>query len=163
MASNNLKKLRRELDLSQPAFAARAEVPLPTIRYLEQGGSTPRLDTAARIAKALGCPVLRVFPEIPIAGPGQGKAVFEATYREIIDALDDVSRLRFWLWGQLTNDVSFRAIMSPFGPKTYAWPDIIKRMHVDLGTFAAQARLDELIAELEKLQEKSRAKAAGKK
>ena len=48
-----LRRLRDERSLSQSGLARLADVPLGTIRNWEQDRRIPRLDTAARVAKAL--------------------------------------------------------------------------------------------------------------
>jgi transcriptional regulator with XRE-family HTH domain len=51
---DRLKKLREEAGLSQPKLAKAAGIPVGTIRNWEQNLRVPRLDTAFRVAKALG-------------------------------------------------------------------------------------------------------------
>jgi transcriptional regulator with XRE-family HTH domain len=52
--SNRLQELRRARGLSQDGLARLAGVPNGTIKNIEQGLRVPRLDTAAKLAKALG-------------------------------------------------------------------------------------------------------------
>jgi transcriptional regulator with XRE-family HTH domain len=49
-----LQRLRQEAGMSQPELAKAADVPLGTLRNWEQGRRMPLLDTAARVAGALG-------------------------------------------------------------------------------------------------------------
>ena len=49
-----LQRLRQAANMSQPALAKAANVPLATLRNWEQDRRIMRLDVAARIAKALG-------------------------------------------------------------------------------------------------------------
>ena len=49
-----LQRLRQEANLSQPALANAASLPVGTLRNLEQDRRVPRLDTAAALASALG-------------------------------------------------------------------------------------------------------------
>src|SRR5262245_32568467 len=51
---NRLKRLREAAGLSQPKLAKAACVPVGTLRNWEQDQRVPRLDTAFRVAKALG-------------------------------------------------------------------------------------------------------------
>ena len=57
----SLRQLREAKGLSQEKLAGLAGVTMGTVRNLE-GGSTPRLDTARRIAEALGVTVDDCFP-----------------------------------------------------------------------------------------------------
>lgn len=50
-----LQRLRQAAGLSQPQLAAKAGVPLPSLRNWEQDKRTPNLDAAAKVAKAIGC------------------------------------------------------------------------------------------------------------
>jgi transcriptional regulator with XRE-family HTH domain len=49
-----LQTLRQKAGLSQSQLARAAEVPIGSLRNWERGRRTPLLDTAARIAVALG-------------------------------------------------------------------------------------------------------------
>jgi transcriptional regulator with XRE-family HTH domain len=49
-----LQRLREQAGFSQPRLAGGADVPLGTLRNLEQDRRVPRLDTAAALAAALG-------------------------------------------------------------------------------------------------------------
>ena len=49
-----LKKVREKAGMSQPELAKAAKVPVGTLRNWEQGLRVPRLDTAFKVAKALG-------------------------------------------------------------------------------------------------------------
>jgi transcriptional regulator with XRE-family HTH domain len=49
-----LRRLRQEKGMSQPQLAAAAGVPVGTLRNWEQDRRVPLLDTAARVAGALG-------------------------------------------------------------------------------------------------------------
>lgn len=60
-----LRAHRARAGLSQPALAARAGVPVGTLRNLEQGIRTnPEWETVQRLAAALGCATddLRTLP-----------------------------------------------------------------------------------------------------
>jgi transcriptional regulator with XRE-family HTH domain len=50
-----MKRLREAAGMSQPQLARKADIPLPTLRNFEQDRRIPRLDVAARLAKAIGC------------------------------------------------------------------------------------------------------------
>jgi transcriptional regulator with XRE-family HTH domain len=50
-----LQEIRQGAGLSQSGLAAAAGVPVGTLRNWEQGRRMPLLDTAARVAAALGC------------------------------------------------------------------------------------------------------------
>jgi transcriptional regulator with XRE-family HTH domain len=50
-----LRRLRQAAGLSQPGLARAAGVPVGTLRNWEQNLRVPRLDTAFKVAKALGC------------------------------------------------------------------------------------------------------------
>jgi transcriptional regulator with XRE-family HTH domain len=52
-----LQKARQAAGMSQSQLAAVADVPIGTLRNWEQDRRTPLLDTAARVAKALGVSV----------------------------------------------------------------------------------------------------------
>jgi transcriptional regulator with XRE-family HTH domain len=49
-----LQRLRQEAGISQPKLSAAANIPVGTLRNLEQDRRIPRLDTAAALAHALG-------------------------------------------------------------------------------------------------------------
>jgi transcriptional regulator with XRE-family HTH domain len=49
-----LQKLRQAAGISQPDLAQAAGIPVGTLRGLEQGRRIPRLDTAGKLAHALG-------------------------------------------------------------------------------------------------------------
>jgi transcriptional regulator with XRE-family HTH domain len=51
---NRLKRLRETAGLSQSKLAAKAKVPVMSLRNWEQDKRVPRLDTAARLAVAMG-------------------------------------------------------------------------------------------------------------
>jgi transcriptional regulator with XRE-family HTH domain len=52
-----LQQIRVAAGISQPALAEAAGIPVGTLRNLEQGRRIPRLDTAAKLASALGVTV----------------------------------------------------------------------------------------------------------
>lgn len=54
MTGQALGRLRRAAGLTQEGLAHAAGVPVGTLRNWEQGRFVPRLDTAARVARALG-------------------------------------------------------------------------------------------------------------
>jgi transcriptional regulator with XRE-family HTH domain len=58
-----LQQLRQKAGMSQPELAAAAHVPLSTLRNWEQGRRMPLLDTAARVAQALGVSLDEFAPE----------------------------------------------------------------------------------------------------
>jgi transcriptional regulator with XRE-family HTH domain len=62
-----LQRLRQAAGMSQSQLAARAGVPLPSLRNWEQDKRTPSLDAAAKVAKAIGCTLeeLAGEPEMP--------------------------------------------------------------------------------------------------
>jgi transcriptional regulator with XRE-family HTH domain len=49
-----LQRLRQAAGISQPKLSAAANVPIGTLRSLEQDRRIPRLDTASALADALG-------------------------------------------------------------------------------------------------------------
>ena len=51
---NQIKKLRKEIKLTQVEFAKRAGVGLRFVRELEQGKSTVRLDKVNKVLEFLG-------------------------------------------------------------------------------------------------------------
>ena len=73
-----LQCLRQAAGLSQSGLAKAAGVPIGTLRNWEQGRRVPLLDTAARVAKALGVSLdaltedaAPVGPEAPAATKGK--------------------------------------------------------------------------------------------
>jgi transcriptional regulator with XRE-family HTH domain len=50
-----LQRIREACGLSQSDLARAADVPLGSLKNWEQGRRVPLLDTAARVAAALGC------------------------------------------------------------------------------------------------------------
>lgn len=59
---NNLALARREAGLSQSQVAELAQCATQTVRKIEYGWRTPRVDLAVRLARAVGKPVEYVFP-----------------------------------------------------------------------------------------------------
>jgi transcriptional regulator with XRE-family HTH domain len=49
-----LQRVRQAANLSQAKLAKAAGIPVGTLRNLEQGRRIPRLDTAMKLARALG-------------------------------------------------------------------------------------------------------------
>lgn len=49
-----LQRLRHEANMSQSQLAKAADIPIGTLRNLEQDRRIPRLDTAAALARAIG-------------------------------------------------------------------------------------------------------------
>jgi transcriptional regulator with XRE-family HTH domain len=68
-----LKGLREGRGLTQVQLAERSGVPLGSLRNYEQGHRTPLLDQAARLAKALGCSIDEIAPDVEIPVPKKGK------------------------------------------------------------------------------------------
>jgi transcriptional regulator with XRE-family HTH domain len=68
-----LKGLREGRGLTQVQLAQRSGVPIGSLRNYEQGHRTPLLDQAAKLAKALGCSLDDLAPEVEIPGPKKGK------------------------------------------------------------------------------------------
>jgi transcriptional regulator with XRE-family HTH domain len=66
-----LKRFREAAGLSQPALAQAARVPVGSLRNWEYGIRQPRLDAAARLARALGITLDELASaEAPPAGQG---------------------------------------------------------------------------------------------
>jgi transcriptional regulator with XRE-family HTH domain len=61
-----LQRLRQQAGLSQSQLAAAADVPIGTLRNWEQDRRTPLLDTAARVAKAIGVTIDELATETPL-------------------------------------------------------------------------------------------------
>jgi transcriptional regulator with XRE-family HTH domain len=70
-----LQQSRKAAGLSQPQLAARAGVPISTLRNWEQDRRIPRLDTATKVAKAIGCSLddLAAPVELPTAKDAPAK------------------------------------------------------------------------------------------
>lgn len=64
MRSTSLRKLRREREITQAALADSAGISQAAIAAIEKGDQVPKLDTALRIAGALGLSVEALFPEL---------------------------------------------------------------------------------------------------
>jgi transcriptional regulator with XRE-family HTH domain len=60
-----LARLRRAAGLSQPQLAELVGVPVGTLRNWEQDRRVPLLDTAARVAGALGVSLDELAPPVP--------------------------------------------------------------------------------------------------
>ena len=52
--SQALKHLREMANMTQPELAAKADVPVGSLRNWEQGRRLPRIDAATHLARALG-------------------------------------------------------------------------------------------------------------
>jgi transcriptional regulator with XRE-family HTH domain len=68
-----LQRLRQAAGLSQPQLAEAAGVPVATLRDWEQGRRAPPLDTAARVAVALGVSIDELAGAGPAARKGKAK------------------------------------------------------------------------------------------
>ena len=68
MKINNLKKYREEKGVTQKELAESAKISERHYQNLERGISSPGIDTARRIADALGQTVDEVFPAKPKQG-----------------------------------------------------------------------------------------------
>lgn len=60
----HVRRLRQEKGLSQESFAELCDLHRTYIGSIERGEKTPTLDTAAKIAKALGVKLSTVFDRI---------------------------------------------------------------------------------------------------
>jgi DNA-binding XRE family transcriptional regulator len=58
-----LRELRETLEISRAAFARRCGLSIRGLRLIENGEHQPKLETARRIARALGTRVEVIFPE----------------------------------------------------------------------------------------------------
>jgi DNA-binding XRE family transcriptional regulator len=59
---NNVRRTRRDRELSQYQIARDAEISQATLSLVERGFKDPSKETKRRIAKALKCRVSEVFP-----------------------------------------------------------------------------------------------------
>lgn len=59
--SNNIRKLRRSLDLSQEELAKKAGISRVYISNLERGEQNPSINLSLRLAKALGVTAEQLF------------------------------------------------------------------------------------------------------
>jgi transcriptional regulator with XRE-family HTH domain len=61
-----IQQLREGRGLTQVQLAQRSGVPLGSLRNYEQGHRTPLLDQAAKLAKALGCSIDDIAPDVDL-------------------------------------------------------------------------------------------------
>ncbi len=52
-----IKEIRKRLNMSQTDLAEKLGTSIPTVNRYENGKRSPDLETAAKIAKALGCKI----------------------------------------------------------------------------------------------------------
>jgi transcriptional regulator with XRE-family HTH domain len=64
-----IKAARKAAGLTQEQAARAADITTSTFQKLEAGNQMPRLDTAGRIAAALGVPLVHLFPDTPTEVP----------------------------------------------------------------------------------------------
>jgi transcriptional regulator with XRE-family HTH domain len=64
-----IQHLREARSLTQVQLAERSGVPLGSLRNYEQGLRQPLLKQAARLAKALGCSIDDIAPEVDLPAP----------------------------------------------------------------------------------------------
>jgi transcriptional regulator with XRE-family HTH domain len=64
-----IQQLREGRGLTQVQLAQRSGVPLGSLRNYEQGHRTPLLDQAAKLAKALGCSIDDIAPDVDLPTP----------------------------------------------------------------------------------------------
>jgi transcriptional regulator with XRE-family HTH domain len=88
-AGERLKRLRREAGLSQSQLARAAGVPIGTLRNWEQNRRVPLLDTAARVARAIGVSLDELAGQPEAASPPQGKAAPSMPPRVELEARAD--------------------------------------------------------------------------
>ena len=70
---NNVAKLRKKAGISQQELGRLSGVPQGVISLIESGVTQfPRLDTAAKLARALGCTIDELFREPQKEAPGPG-------------------------------------------------------------------------------------------
>ena len=62
--AQNLRRLRKQADLSQEDLGARAGIQMADISRYEGGHRDPRISTVARLADALGVPVADLLAPI---------------------------------------------------------------------------------------------------
>lgn len=142
---NNLAKTRSMKGLSQAQLSTLSGVSLSSIQKLEQGGGTPRLRLAAKLARILEIPILSLFPLMPVPKRSEGRRAFLAAYSEIIEKLSLIERTRFNIALRLMPDNIFQNLINPLGQKTHKWEDIVHIVYSYLRSIARQARLDELM------------------
>ncbi len=65
MIGKQLQRVREEKGVSQAKLAKAAGIPVGTLRNLEQGRRVPRLDTAIKLAEALGVSLDELTTEAP--------------------------------------------------------------------------------------------------
>lgn len=90
--NNIIKKLRKEKKLSQDELAVRVGVSRKTISNIENGITNPNVDTAARIADALGLSTSQVFFD---AEMDRGTAVPENGAVKYIDLFCGIGGFRY--------------------------------------------------------------------
>lgn len=61
---NRVKQLRQAAGISQRAFALKVGTSTSRISLIERGESSPTVETAQRIARALGATLNDVFPDL---------------------------------------------------------------------------------------------------
>ena len=60
--STELKRIREEKKITQEALAQKSKISIRSYKYYERGKRRPGIDTARKIAEALGQTVDEVFP-----------------------------------------------------------------------------------------------------
>lgn len=61
MVRNNLKKIRKNMNISSEELASRAGISFSTYNKIEKGRSKPMLETALKIARILRTPIEILF------------------------------------------------------------------------------------------------------
>ncbi|MFF2515587.1 helix-turn-helix domain-containing protein [Streptomyces sp. NPDC058086] len=59
--AEQIRRLREHHDLTQQQVCGRSGVDVATYSRIEQGHSSPKLDTLIRIADAIGCPLAELM------------------------------------------------------------------------------------------------------
>ncbi len=65
---SNLKRIRQEKEMTQMEVAVKSGLPLGTVVRIEAGGVNPRVDTADKIATALGVSITDLLSDRAQAG-----------------------------------------------------------------------------------------------
>lgn len=68
---SGLARARKRAGLTQRALGKLTRIPCSRIGEFELGRYQPRLDDAAKIAAALGCRPVDIWPELAVLRPGE--------------------------------------------------------------------------------------------
>jgi len=145
--NNRLAALRKKARLTQKALSVRSGVSQDYVELIEQKGKVPGIDIAAALARALGVAPLQIFPRLPRSEKETRWEFFVRVYPELVGALNDTDRLRFFIAISTMEESGFRAMTSIVNPTPMKWDRVRENLFARLKILVRDADLVGLMGE----------------